>query len=697
MRTNKQVPNVHVEKLNEGIGLLVATLPDCLFFKDGEGRWIYANSPALTLFQISDVDYVGKRDSELSVYAPFFRDAFLYCEETDEQVWTEGKIYQGEEHIPQPDGSTRIFNTIKIPTFHQDGSRNTLIVVGREITEYRQMLNRVEENSQRYQSLFQNNPNAVYSLDLNRCFTSVNREMEAMCGYTAEQMIGQPPSMVVVEDDLEICKSAFAAALNGVYSPVEVRFRTSRGDIIDVHAHEMPIIVHGETVGVYGIAEDISEQKRTKEVIRHMAYHDSLTDLPNRVLLMEKIDEALTTLETGRHVALLFVDLDHFKTVNDTMGHSVGDALLKEVARRLGDCLQPHHTLCRLGGDEFVVLLPNVSSRKSMSDVAKQIIDTLANPYEILGQLHYLTGSVGIALASDSSTEAEGLLRKADIAMYQAKTQGKNHYQFFNDELESDLQKRYTVGKELRSAVTNHEFVLFYQPMVDKLARVCGAEALVRWIRPTGEMVPPGEFIGVAEESGIIVTLSEWVLETACQQVRLWHESGYNPPRISVNVSPRQFRDKAFVGKVRRVLEETGVKGEWLGIEITEGTVVDDADYAQMTLKSLRELGIKVSIDDFGTGYSSLNRLKRLPIDRVKIDKSFIDEITNDQADVAIARTIIQLAKNLGLSAVAEGVETREQLDILLKQGCDEFQGYYFGKPVSHEEFPMFLEAAREK
>lgn len=425
--------------------------------------------------------------------------------------------------------------------------------------------------------------------------------------------------------------------------------------------------------------------------IQHLAYYDALTELPNRTLLQDRVSQILALAERDRkQAAILFIDLDRFKTINDSLGHPIGDRLLQAVAHRMKACLRDTDTISRLGGDEFVVLLPETGV-DSAAHVAQKILEEAAAPYEIEGHRLNITPSIGISLYPHDGREVETLIRNADTAMYHAKESGRNTYQFFTREMNIAVFERLTLESGLRHALEEKQFKLHYQPQVDiKTGKTLGVEALVRWHHPELGMISPARFISVAEETGLIVPIGEWVLLEACRQNRAWQLQGLPTIPVAVNISSRQFRSR-IMDTIARVLKDTALEANCLELELTEGLMMHTAESTLVILRKLKEMGVKLSIDDFGTGYSSLSYLKRFPIDKVKIDRSFIRDIIVDPDDRAIANAIISMGHSLRLKVIAEGVETEEQLSILRDQGCDEAQGYLFSQPMRAEEFAAFL------
>lgn len=443
--------------------------------------------------------------------------------------------------------------------------------------------------------------------------------------------------------------------------------------------------------------QELKERKRIEERLRYLAYHDSLTDLPNRSLFNDRLSIALS--QAQRHaskLAVLFLDLDHFKQVNDTLGHDMGDQFLKVIADRLSSLLRKGDTIARIGGDEFTILLPNISKNEDAGNVAQKIIEATKEPWRINNHEFHITTSIGIALYPSDGEDIESLVKNADAAMYQAKMLGRNNFQYYTPAMNSMALKRLELENNLRRALARNEFVIYYQPLVEiPSGKINGMEALIRWQHPQWGLVSPDDFIPVAEDTGLIVSIGEWVLRTACAQNKAWQDAGYPPMRINVNLSARQFQQANLVQTIAGILEDTQLNPRWLGLEITESVAMKDVEFTGKMLFELRKMGITIAIDDFGTGYSSLSYLKRLPIDMIKIDRSFIRDISQDPDDASIVSTIIGLAQNLKMRVTAEGVETTEQLQFLQNHHCHEMQGYLFSQPLPAQELSSLLARGR--
>lgn len=443
---------------------------------------------------------------------------------------------------------------------------------------------------------------------------------------------------------------------------------------------------------------DLEERKRVEQSIRHMAHHDALTGLPNRALFRDRLSHAMAQADRYHQIlAVLFLDLDRFKAINDTLGHNVGDQLLKIAAERLRSCVRDCDTVARLGGDEFTIIVEDIIEVQDAAVVAQKILDTLSQPFNLYGHEVFISVSIGLTLYPNDDENADNLLRNADSAMYRAKEYGRNNYQFYVADMNVKARERLMLESQLRRALDRNEFTLYYQPRVDLFSgKVIGAEALLRWRHPDMGLVPPVQFIPILEETGMIIPVGEWVLQQASQQNRAWQDLGLKPIRMAVNLSVRQFIQKELADSILSIIERAGLAPEYLELEITEDLLLEHNQTNIITLTKLRNRGVHISIDDFGTGYSSLSYLKRLPIDTLKIDQSFLRDIENDPDNKAITSAIIAMASSLHLNVLAEGVETEEQLAFLRAQGCNEIQGFSFSKPLTAAEFEKLLVDGRQ-
>ena len=440
------------------------------------------------------------------------------------------------------------------------------------------------------------------------------------------------------------------------------------------------------------------EHGRNQKRLLDMAQIDDLTGLANRAMFMELLNRAIVREDrSNAGLALYFIDLDRFKRINDTLGHKVGDMILQETAERLRKCVRESDTVARLGGDEFTVIAERIGNTRNAALVAETILKALEPPHQFDGNEFVLTASVGIAMYPEAATEPETLIKNADMAMYRAKDKGRNDYQFHTDEITNQAVRRMTLEAKLRRAIDRDEFVLYYQPQMNLgSGEIYGVEALIRWRDAELGLIPPGEFIGLAEETGLIVPIGEWVLENACAQARRWHTGGFPNLSVAINLSARQFRDDKLTQTIARQIERTGIDPALIEVELTEGPLAQNGDSALGTLRELKEMGVRIAVDDFGTGFSSLSYLKRFPVDALKIDRSFVSELTTNPDDTVIVEVIIGLGHRLGLKVIAEGVETEEQLAFLKRAGCDAAQGFYIARPMPAGEVAGWLDAIKQ-
>ena len=528
----------------------------------------------------------------------------------------------------------------------------------------------------------------------------VNPAFERMTGYAGHEVLGKNPRFLRGNDrdQVELRKLAMALEERREGYFVLRNYRKDGSQFMN-ELYVAPVRDRDGAVTNYiGIMNDISDQRRYEEQLVYQANHDPLTGLPNRNLLQDRLGQALA-LESSRRrnpIGVMFLDLDNFKKINDTLGHTVGDMLLKAVANRLRNCVRGGDTVSRLGGDEYILILPNVKEMHDVTTVAKKLIGLFSTPFLLMGHELYITASIGIALFPSDGDTVDALLKNADAAMYHAKEQGKNNYQFYSEEMNTRVFERMALETSLHRAIRQQEFLLYYQPRVDlRTGRISGVEALVRWNHPEMGLVSPARFIPLAEETGLIVPIGEWVLRTACAQNKAWQEAGLPPLRMAVNLSARQFRQENLIQMVADVLAETGLDPRWLELELTESLLMERAEQSVSILRSLADMGIDIAVDDFGTGYSSLGYLKRFPITNLKIDQSFIRDIASDPDDAILVRTIITMAHGLGMKTVGEGVESLEQVDFLCRHGCEEVQGYYFSRPLTAEGCEELLREER--
>ncbi len=543
---------------------------------------------------------------------------------------------------------------------------------------------------------------AMFITDANATIQRVNKAFTAVTGYTEEEVVGKNPRILKSNrHDKAFYKKLWQALEEQGYWRGEIWNRRKNGEIYP----EWQTITSvknekGEVTHYISSFQDMTEYKLAEARIERLAYYDSLTGLPNRTLLLDRLQHELNlTRRNNKHGALLFLDLDRFKTINDALGHSIGDALLSQVAERIAQQVRNVDTVARLGGDEFVVLLAQLSDSADEAGFAAQVVAekiraALCKPYRLQDHEYQFTPSIGIALFPENNDTVDDVLKHADASMYLAKSHGGNAIRFYKPDMQVAADERLALEKDLRRAIANDELELYYQPQVDQKGRIIGAEALIRWHHPERGTVSPHTFIPLAEETGQVLELGHWVMRHAFEQIRRWHDSGLCQlgPTFAINVSPRQFHQSDFVPQVTRLIKEAGIAPESLKLEITENIVMADVEDTIQKMEELRRLGVVFSIDDFGTGYSSLAYLKQLPLSQIKIDRSFVLDITSDPNDAMIVETIISMARHMNLDVLAEGVETAGQLSYLQQQGCYSYQGFYFSKPLPAGEFQKLLE-----
>ncbi len=800
---------------------LVEAIPDAIFFKDGQGRWLIANEAGQRRFDLRGFDWYGKTDVQMIEERPDYRELHRGCIIEDEKAWNSSERILVQQRMVNEAGRVRVFEVRMVALRDDAGERRALVVIDREITKMRQAeielheaVDALNDSLERTNLLLDAALDAVINMDQDGCVIGWNHQAEAVFGYTVAQAMGREVAELIVpqrsrqahrdgmarylrtsqptivgrrvevtgmradgsefpieltvaalrrhgvftfsayvrditsrklaEGELRIAAAAFDAqegmvitdptgtiervnqAFTGItgYSAEEavgkntsllksgrhsraffgalwhdlLRHGVWQGELWnrrkngEVYPQWLGISavrgVQGEVTHYVGMLSDITVRKAAEAEIRQLAFYDSLTNLPNRRMLTDRLKQALASARRNQsHGALLFIDLDHFKTLNDTMGHAQGDFLLQQVAVRLNAAIREGDTVARLGGDEFVVMLQNLDANATdaasqAEAVGEKVLAALRAPYQFNTLVHHGSASLGIALFDDRHDSVDELLKRADLALYQAKDGGRNTLRFFDPDMQVAVTARAALEVDLRYGLEHDQLRLHYQPQVNDRGRLTGAEALVRWQHPEYGLVMPGRFIAMAEQTGLILPLGHWVLETACAQLAQWsrHEATAHLT-LAVNVSPRQFHREHFVDEVLAVLQNTGAPASRLKLELTESLLVSDVEDIIRKMAALKRRGVGFSLDDFGTGYSSLTYLKRLPLDQLKIDQSFLSDALTNPDDAAIASAIIALGQSLGMMVIAEGVETSDQRDFLRGEGCYNYQGFLFGHP----------------
>jgi diguanylate cyclase (GGDEF)-like protein/PAS domain S-box-containing protein len=609
------------------------------------------------------------------------RAATVHAAETRER-------YAIEYRLVRADGATRWVQERGVAAIDEVSRRSGFEGFLEDITERKRAEEALEELEQRCQDMYENAVEGMFRADSDGRWTSANRALAGIYGYDS------PEELVRSMHDASRQELHRRLQSDGSVTGLECQAQKQNGEVIWVSmTGQVKRDAHGRVTHYEGTVEDVTERRRIQAHIEHQANFDPLTGLATRALLGERLRQAIKqAADTGGRVTVALVDLDQFKFINDSFGHQHGDALLKTIGERLKGCVRESDTVARQGGDEFALVLRHYADDGEITAIMQRVQAAVAAPWSTGRRELQVTCSIGIAVFPQDGRSADVLLRNADSAMYKAKDNGRNNCQFFTAELNRVIFERLSVERRLRSALARKQFVLHYQPRINvRTGRIVAVEALLRWRAPQGGLYPPARFISVAEHTGLIVPIGKWVLRTACDQARSWQIQGLRSILVSVNVSPRQFREGDMLQTVAEALEQSGLQARYLQLELTESMMMGDAEKYVVMLRDLKQLGVQLAVDDFGTGYSSLSYLKRFPIDHLKIDRSFVKDIASDPDDGAIVQTIIALGHKLGMRVVAEGVETEEQREYLQRNRCDEMQGYYFAKPLPASEFAAML------
>ncbi|HNY49919.1 MAG TPA: EAL domain-containing protein [Smithella sp.] len=558
-----------------------------------------------------------------------------------------------------------------------------------DITERKMM-------EEKYRSILENIQEAYFEVDLHGNFTFFNNSLCKTTGCSREELFGANYKQFSDEENSKNVFNAFNKVFKTGQPTEGFDWRIKRKDGTQRYIEASVSLQNtssGKPVGFKGVIRDITERKRIEQELNHLATHDALTGLPNRLMFSQLLDHAIHSAQRyKKQLAVLFIDLDRFKTINDSLGHDAGDQLLKEIALRLRKSLRTVDVVGRLGGDEFIVLIEDLQEIKQLEIIAHKILATVIKPMVLLGEECRVTASIGISVFPKDGQDEQSLMKNADIAMYFAKEEGKNNFQFYSENIHAMSSARLAIETNLRYAIERNELYLNYQAQLDfKTDEITGVEALLRWNSKYLGVVTPAQFIPIAEETGLIVPIGRWVLKTACAQNVAWQKQGLPPVSMAVNLSLRQLTDESFLQDIREVLQETGMAPNYLELEITESMVMHNPERLIPILTKIKAMGIRLAIDDFGTGYSSLAQLRNFPIDSIKVDRSFIRNLPQDMDNKAITEAIITMGRSLNLTVVAEGVETKEQESFLRQKVCDEMQGFYFSKPIEPDQFAVLL------
>lgn len=690
-KTERTLAKKIIQNTEAKISTLVNAIPDLIWLKDFDGVYLSCNSAFEKFFGAKEVDIVGKTDYDFvnKEQADLFR-------ENDKRAMLLRKSISNDEWLTFADGGYRgLFEAIKTPILDRDDNLIGVLGISRDITERWQA-----ENSQRIAATAFESQEGMMVTDSNTVILRVNAAFTKITGYSAEEAIGQYPSFLRsgTHDKAFYADMWKSISETGAWAG-EIWNKRKSGEI---YPEQLSITAVRDDIGIVknyvASRVDITLRKQAENRINHLAFYDTLTQLPNRRLLLDRLHLALDVSEkTSRRGALLFIDLDHFKTINETLGHAVGDLLLQQVATRLNSCIRKGDSVARFGSDDFVILLEDLSENaveatSQTHNVGYKILYALSQPYHLNGLSYDSTASIGATLFHGHDVEVDELLKQAEIAIYQSKSEGRNTLRFIDAKIQEAIFNQANLERELRKAVQLNQFQLYYQIQVGSNGKALGAEVLIRWNHPERGMISPYNFIPIAEETGLILPIGQWVLETACAQLKTWQQNPLTQNlTLAVNVSAKQFHQADFVVQVLASIARYEIAPSHLKLELTESMLVYSLNEIIAKMEALSKIGVLFSLDDFGTGYSSLQYLKRLPLHQLKIDQSFVRDIVTDASDKAIVRTIIAMAQSMEIEVIAEGVETEEQKKILLNKGCECFQGYLFGKPVPIYEFEALL------
>ena len=669
---------------------LIDIAPEAIAILDFEDRVIRINQEFCRLFQYAEETCIGRQMDELIVPDDLKAESLSLSARV-----MGGACFEVETRRMRKDG-TLVDVSILAKPIATESDEPAIYVIYRDISARKQAQEALQKSEERHRTVLESAPDPVIVRDMADRVIYLNPAFTRVFGWTLKDCINRPIDFVPEENRPEIQQFFKKIKKGESFSGLETQRLTKSGQIVDISISGAVFFdIAGNPEGYVNTLQDISERRKKDEALKYIAYHDTLTGLPNRKSFYMCIDDLLqhsTRRRSDRAWALMFLDLDKFKQVNDALGHHTGDQLLKKVAGRLKNCLRETDHLFRLGGDEFTVILTNLSLDIDVARVARKIQKALTRSFRVNGHDIFTSASIGISVYPNDGWEVEGLVKSADMAMYAAKENGGMDYRFFTEEMNRKALYRMKMENSLRKALDQNELVLHYQPLVDETNQIMGMEALLRWNHPELGLILPADFIRIMEETGIIVPVGRWVLRTACAQTKRWHDMGYPDLFVAVNLAARQIQEPDFVPMVIDIIAKSGLPPACVKLEVTESSVIQNPEICIAKMKILRAKGITFSIDDFGTGYSSLSYLKRFPIDTLKIDRSFVSDAMKSKGDREIIKTILAMARNLNIDAVAEGVETQAQKEFLTRSGCHSMQGFFFAHPVPVDKFKDLLD-----